>query len=345
MDQHYDSLAGLNQNLPLNEKLKIVHEALRKRNPFIERLSVALYDSRTAVVRTFLASSGRDYPLEYYEVSIDEAPSLKQIMTSGNPRILNDLSVLKPALKEHTKNIVEQGYQSSYTVPLFLNQLFFGFLFYDSYESGTFGKQVLADLDPYSHLIANMVGFELISIRSLLSALRVSAEMVRSGGEGSSTHIDRVAQYSRLIAKQLSESGKHLFTDEEIEKISLFSSVHELSKTVVPLDVINSMIENLGVQPFEGLNILEAIATHHYDRMSNSETEGKEVPIEALIVTTAHLFDAMTLQGHYEHGWSNEEAFSMLRRLARTKSDLECIKALEQNMDKVQDIQASIMES
>ena len=95
MFNHQDALSELNQNLPLNKKLKVIHSVIKKRLDFVDRISVALYDRNLKILKTFLASSGRDYPLEFYDIEFEKAPSLMEIVRTGKPRVINDLSVFQ----------------------------------------------------------------------------------------------------------------------------------------------------------------------------------------------------------------------------------------------------------
>ena len=68
--------------------------------------------------------------------------------------------------------------------------------------------------------------------------------------------------------------------------------------------------------------------------------QGEDIPIEARIIAVADMFDALTSRRPYKHAWSNQEAFSLLRTLAGTKLDADCIHALINQAAKVEQIQA-----
>jgi len=56
MFDHQDSLEGLNQNCSLTEQLSIIHNSLKKQFPFVGRIAVASYDSKTGILKTFICT-------------------------------------------------------------------------------------------------------------------------------------------------------------------------------------------------------------------------------------------------------------------------------------------------
>ena len=58
----------------------------------------------------------------------------------------------------------------------------------------------------------------------------------------------------------------------------------------------------------------------------------------------ADVFDALTSARSYKTPWSNEEAFTMLRKLAKDKLDADCVEALILNEKKVKEIQAQFLD-
>ncbi len=64
--EHHDVLEPLNRNLPLADKLVFLHDFLRRRYEFIDRVAIALYDPKTDLLKTYVHSSGGDDPLALY---------------------------------------------------------------------------------------------------------------------------------------------------------------------------------------------------------------------------------------------------------------------------------------
>ena len=89
MSDHIDTLDNLNKQISLKEKLISAHSTINKSLPFITRIAIAIYDPQTRLLKTFIHSSGEDNPLEHYQASLDDAPSLQKIIDKGLPRVIN----------------------------------------------------------------------------------------------------------------------------------------------------------------------------------------------------------------------------------------------------------------
>lgn len=152
MFDHEDRLNLLDQDIGLAKKLEYIHSALKERFPFIARIAAAIYDPETDLLKTFVHSSGGDEPLTHYQAKLSESQSLREVLEKGRPRVVNNLSIFANAGKEHAKRISKQGYQASYTMPMYSYGNFIGFLFFNSYEEALFTEDTLRQIDPFALL-------------------------------------------------------------------------------------------------------------------------------------------------------------------------------------------------
>ncbi|MEE8289035.1 MAG: HD domain-containing phosphohydrolase [Nitrosomonadaceae bacterium] len=363
---HQDMLAKLHDSLPLSDKLRFLHQVIRQDFPFIDRLSIALLDEKTNLLKTYTHSTEGFDPLPAYEVPLSVAPSLSEIMQHRRPRLVQNLAIFASGAHEHTKRLATKGYQASYTMPLYQSGTFIGFLFFNSLKPHPFVPKVLRRIDIYGHLIALMVVNELTAIRTLLSAVRAARDMTHYRDIETGSHIDRTAYYARLIAREI--AAHHNISDEQIEHIFMFSPLHDIGKIGIPdsilrkpgkLDeeetkvmmthpekggeIINSILKDFGLGTFGHVDIMRNIAEYHHEAIDGSGypkgLRGDEIPIEARISAVADIFDALTSRRAYKAPWSNEEAFTMLGRLADSKLDRDCVEAMLKNIDKIVEIQ------
>ncbi|SOD16870.1 HD domain-containing phosphohydrolase [Nitrosomonas ureae] len=364
---HQDTLANLHENLPLTEKLRFLHQTIRQDFPFIDRLAIALFDEKTEMLKTYTHSTeGSENPVSTYEAPLSAAPSLLTIMEHRRPRLVQDLNIFSHGTHEHTKRVAATGYKSSYTMPLYQNSVFMGFLFFNSLQEHPFTPQTLRQIDIYGHLIALMVISELTAIRTLLAAVRAARSMTHYRDLETGSHIDRTAHYARLIAREL--ASRYGITDEQIEHIFLFSPMHDVGKIGIPdnilrkpskldaaefdimkthpvkgREIIDAVLDDFGLSAFGHTDILRNIAEYHHEAVDGSGypngLKGEEIPIEARISAVADVFDALTSRRSYKAPWSNEEAFAVLRQMSNSKLDWDCVEALLNNADKILEIQ------
>jgi signal transduction histidine kinase len=130
----------INEGLVLRDVLDHVFESFRPIIPY-DRIGFSLLEEDGKVVRAVWARS--DAPLMKitagYSAPI-EGSSLKQVILTGKPRILNDL---EQYLRDHpqsesTRFIVEEGMRSSLTCPLLAKGKKIGFMFFSSMKPGTY---------------------------------------------------------------------------------------------------------------------------------------------------------------------------------------------------------------
>ena len=366
MFYHDDVLAALNANMPLKDKLVSAHKVIQEKFPFIARIALAIYDPETKVLKTYLHSSGEDRPLYNYQALLDDAPSLIEILKKGKPRVVNNLVTFEHSEHEHAQRIGQQGYAASYTMPMLHNGEFVGFLFFNSYEMDVFTEHALRDIDVYGHLIALMVINELTTLKILNAAVKTSAHITHMRDPETGSHLDRMSRFSRLIAKALAD--KYDLDDEYIEHVFMFAPLHDIGKIAIPdaillkpdqLDeserqimnthsqkgraMIDEIIEEFGLDWINQVNILRNIAEYHHEAVNGTGyPSGKtrdDIPLEARIVAVADVFDALTSRRPYKDAWSNEDAFASLRELAGEKLDRDCVKALIDQSDEVEQIQ------
>ena len=226
MREHYDTLSELNKYTSLREKLVATHKSVSEVFPFIARIAIAIYDPETTILKTFMHSSGEDNPLEHYQALLEDAPSLKNILNKGLPRVINNLLTFENSYNVHTKRIGRQGYAASYTLPIFNNGEFLGFVFFNSKQKEVFTEDVLGQIDVYAHLISLMVISDLTSIKTLAAAVKTTGSITHVRDPETGSHLDRMSRYSRIIAKTLAD--KYNLDDEYIEHIFMFSPLHDI---------------------------------------------------------------------------------------------------------------------
>lgn len=340
----------------LGSKLKLIHSMIRERYDFIDRLAVAIYDPYSSKLKTFVSGHEKKNPLPRYEFPLKDALSLLETIVKG-PRVVNDLSIFSGGLHDHTKKIREQGYQSSYTVPVFSGDIFQGFIFLNSFQKNCFPDEVVQGLELYCHIIATTLILDVAKISNLHSALNAIVQIQRANPVQSGFDAGRMSRISRWIAEELVNAGKQSFTEEQIERLYQFSALHDVGMISVPitiiqkkerleerefavmtthtergLDIIDAVIKSFHLESMPGVEVLRNIVLYHHEKMDGSgypyRLSGNKIPIEARITAVADIFDALTSDRPYRPAFTTEAAFHRMHRQAR-RLDGDCLAALE----------------
>jgi len=324
------------------------------------------------MLSTYLSSSDHPDLLKNYQYKLADATSLVSILQTGKPRITDDLSVFSRSEKYHTKRLLEAGYRSSYTIPMFYKNEFYGFVFFNSLEIACFTPDALAHLDPIASVIALNVILEIRSMSTLKATLKTARHITSHRDCETGAHLERMSRYARLIARSLANEYK--LSDAYIEQLFLFSPLHDIGKISIPdrillkqgtltegefevmkthttkgLEMIDFMLEVFGYHDIPNIAVLRNIVVHHHESVDGSGypagLAGEAIPLEARIISTADIFDALTSVRPYKEAWSSDKAFKELRYLAGKKLDNKCVAALHSNRTALEVIKAQFRES
>lgn len=212
---------SINAGITLDQILNLIYDQFKKYIPY-DRIGLALLEDNGNTVRARWSRS------EFSETQITvgytakmEGSSLRQIIDSGEPRIINDL---EEYLKEHpesqsTQKIVSEGVMSSFTCPLVALDKPIGFLFFSSKKKNTYkdvhieifnqiAQQVsiivekarlYEELKELNQLKNKFVGIVAHDLRSPISIVKGFGEIFLKGIFGELTETQR--QYIQKISK------------------------------------------------------------------------------------------------------------------------------------------------
>lgn len=362
---HRDLLNELNEKTSVSEKINFIYGAVRQYYNFIDCISVAIYDEKADLLKTFAQSSSGESLLPNYESKLSEVESLYQISLDGKPRLINNLAVFSCAQK-HTKRINAYGYRASYTVPMYQDEKLTGFVFFNSSIPHSFQQGCPPYLDLIARIISLIISVELKQVQVLRGALKTATCLSSHKDPETGAHLERMARFSRLIASKIAHS--HGLNDEFVEAISWFAPMHDVGKIAIPdhiirkpakltsvefevmkthttrgREIVNTMVRNFNLEHSNFVSMIGNIAEHHHENIDGSGYPkgllGDDIPIEARIIAVADVFDALTSQRPYKVAWSNEEAFEELDKLSAWKLDAKCVDAIIQSQKSIVEIQ------
>ena len=359
-------LEELDKYQTLSDKVAYMHSVVRDRFASVDRISIAKYDASSGTLRTYIASTDGDNPLAMHEAKLSDVPSLLSLVTTRKTRVINNLNDLAGNTSIHSKKILSKGFRSSYTVPLFYENRFIGMLFFNSYELNAFDSSNLTYLDLLAQLLLILLTTELNQISMLRGAVKTATQFTGHRDPETGMHLERMAQYSRLIARKL--SNKHKIDDEFIDDIFRYAPLHDVGKITIPdaillkpgaltfderevmkshatagRRIIDAMLQNFKFDHIKHLDMIYNIVTYHHEQIDGKGypegLAGDAIPLEARIVTVADVFDALTSERPYKQAWSNERAFAELARLSNLKLDADCVAAMLASIDEITEIQ------
>ena len=350
----------------LNDRLRRLHEQLLELVPDVDRIACVLYEPKDDMLKTFVNSTRVGEPIKGYEFHLNDSVSLSAIASSGDPRVIDEIADAVQRTSPHSDWLLNQGYRSSLTVPLYDNGTFIGFLFYDSVRPAAFSVEVCRRLEIYHTLIGLTITNELNLVRSITTSAQVAREFANLRDFETGGHLERMAHYARLIARDLADARG--LSDEYIEHLYLFAPLHDIGKIGIPdsvllkpgglnadermmmnthvqkgIDVLERMIGQFGLQNLADAEVMRNVVAGHHECLDGSGypygLRGEQIALEARIIAVADIFDALTSQRPYKQPWTTEAAIAELQKLvAAGRIDGDCVAALSRHPDEIEDI-------
>lgn len=357
MQQTSDLLNNTGSNL--GSRLGALHRHMLKCIPCLDRIGCAIYDKSEDALKTFINSTSTGEALHGYEYRMSDSHSLSTLAREGGIRFLPDLPAVLNEDTTHSAWLLKEGYKSSVTVPIYDQETFLGFIFFDSRQANAFSPSDQELLLVYSNLISLMLAHELLTIHALSGSVEVARTFCDLRDSETGSHIARMSRYSRLIAKNIAPAQG--LTDEFVEHVFLFAPLHDIGKIGIPdkillkpgkLDeqeweimkthvsrgraIIERMTRDLHLENLPNITIMRNIVEFHHKCLDGSgypdTPEAVQPPIEARITAVADIFDALTTRRPYKEAWPLPKALEELERLANAgKLDRDCVAALKQH--------------
>lgn len=154
-------------------------------------------------------------------------------------------------------------------------------------------------------------------------------------------HSDRVAEFARLIAREMSLEFSHC------EQIYMTGLLHDVGKIGVPDDVLNKPgqltapeFELIKQHPVIGYEILKHLdnlsyvlpgVLHHHEALDGTGyphgLKGDDIPLPARILAVADSYDAITSDRPYRRGMPTEKAEAILKDGSGRQWDPVCVDA------------------
>jgi HD-GYP domain-containing protein (c-di-GMP phosphodiesterase class II) len=352
----------------LNERLQCLHRQIMQTIPAVDRIAVALYDRQDDRLRTFINSTRNGKAITGYQFPLSESMSLSALARSGQVRVIDEIQDVIKSNTKHSQWVLDQGYHSSFTVPIYDQGQLLGFVFYDSVSPSVFTPEAQRDLSLYTNLINLCIASEFATIKSIMSSIKVAREFAHLRDFETGKHLERMARVARLIGEAVAD--EYRLNDEFVEKIFLFAPLHDIGKIGIPdhilmkqgrltpnerevmkthvskgCEIVQRILGDFSQQHADDAKILNNIVSYHHELLDGSGypngLKGDEIPIEARITTVADIFDALSSKRHYKSVWDFNAAYDELKHMTSDgKLDAACVQAIGDFAETIQKISA-----
>jgi HD-GYP domain-containing protein (c-di-GMP phosphodiesterase class II) len=346
----------LDQRQPIQDRLHWVHERLLAVEPRLERLAFALYQPRNDLLSTFVSHNCHGPNLTFYDAPLAAIPSLQALASARRCRVIDDMAAELPRQSAHSRWLLEHGWRSSYTLPLFREEHLLGFLFVNGFEPGLFTPELRRQIDPQLELLGAVLTQELSTGDSLRVAVQLALKLTGLRDPETGAHVERVSLYSRLIAMELGK--RHALRSDFAEDIYLFAALHDVGKVGIadeillkpgPLEpqerremethvqrgseLIEEMLSGLRLVADPKVAMLRHVVAGHHEKLDGSGyplgLTAEEISLEARIVAVADIYDALSNVRPYKPALPMQEVEQIMQGMAdRGQIDSECLEIL-----------------
>lgn len=338
----------------------------------INRIGIAFVDYEAGIIFTEGAISDyNDILLDIgYSVKINES-SLKPIIVNKKGVINNNLLDGKEIghLSETKKLITQEGIKSNMVIPLISNEEVFGLIFFSSNKVNHFNADHLR--------ISEKIIYELSEILKRSYLIKVVfnrftksiAELVDNRDNETGDHLERMTQYSVVIAKGLLNSplDEYKVDLKYVEDIKTYAASHDIGKvgisdyilkkpgrltydefeimkkhTIIGENVFKEIRSSLKMFDDSYFKISEEIVGAHHEKWDGSGyphgLKGSEIPLSARIVAIADVFDALTSKRVYKEAFSIEAALAIIEEGKGQHFDPYLVDVFFEKLDKIKEI-------
>ena len=343
--------------------------SLLKERMGVDRVGLAFVDySREMIVAEYGVLVDQNIKLgPGFEVPFVRT-SLFDLIESKKPVINNDLEneFIKRPKSSSLYLLSLEGVKSNLILPLTMGNAVFGFLFLSSRQKNFFDLNHLHLAEKIVYEIKGLLNrtyFTKVIFNKITTGF---SELVDKKDNETGQHINRMVNYSTLLAQKLVEKNHpdYPINDKIVLEIERNAAVHDIGKVGIPDsilkkpgkltdeeweimrthpiiggDIFKSMREGLKAFDPELYKVSEEITRSHHEKWNGegypNGLKGFEIPLVARIVSVADVFDAISNKRVYKDAFDFEESFKMLEEMKGKNLDPFLVDLFIENSDEV----------
>lgn len=368
-----DSLISIIENIESNEPFKniltFIYNSFTEYIPY-SHIGVSLIDNECQTIRAAYAVSGPQHPhlakrLAGYQTEL-KSTSLMQVLSSGMPRVINDLeNYLKGRkINEYNKILLEEGIRSSIAFPLVKNHTPIGIIFFSSGQKNIYRMEHIEFLGTLANSIMLSLEKNLLLDEMVVSSTLALATLADERDNETGEHLYRMKRYSTLLAELLMREGTFLgrIDTDFINSLERFSPLHDIGKvaisdsillkpgklTAAEFDIMKTHTTYGGkVLRLADENVMKKgrsifgmgieITEGHHERWDGTgypyNKSGDSIPLSARIVAVADVFDALTSKRPYKNAMDFEISAEIIIGESGTHFDPRIINVFRRNLN------------
>lgn len=309
----------------------------------IQRLAVAFADNNGNIIAETLKTEKSKIILNAGFKAPLNKTSLFHLRTENDVRIINDLEDYYKNVHRNSSTwmILEEGFLSSITVPMYTQTGLLGFIFANNGRKNAFGKKDEETIRQFAKTLKSEIYNAYLMQELLAKTTEAFADLVEKKDFETGNHLSRVANYSRLMAQKLMDINPKI-TPKLIREIFWFSPLHDIGKVGIPdkillkpgkltpeefdfmkkhVDIGAQVIYKMNKTLIESTNLhfldtcIKIISEHHekWDGSGYPKgLKGEEISIPGRIVAIADVFDALISERVYKPAFPPEKAFGII---------------------------------
>ncbi|HOQ23278.1 MAG TPA: HD domain-containing phosphohydrolase [Bacillota bacterium] len=349
----------LNRGCTPSDILDRLYKEFREDIPF-ERVSIVLTNNEGQIYLNELRHKKASNMLQGRLVDAEDT-SLSEVFRRQEPRIINDYQdyfAQKPS-SELTAMLLEEGIRSSMAYPLVVNGIGIGALIFASSTPNAYNGDLLAKARILANILAVAVEKTILVDDLILASITGLAKLVEAKDSETGLHLQRIQNYSKIIAEQLSTTSKYqrVIDEQFIEDIYKFSPLHDIGKvgiadgillkpaklteeefavmkrhTVIGAEVLKKSSNNLLRRGHHFFDMAIQIALGHHEKYDGTGypygLAGEAIPLSARIVSLADVFDALTSKRVYKQPIDIDVSFKMVADESGSHFDPDIVQAM-----------------
>ncbi len=230
---------------------------------------------------------------------------------------------------------------------------------------------IIKPVEPAELCVRLRVGERVLSLENRDVTILALANIAETRDAETGAHLERVREYSRLLAVDLSQNGPYQdqIDGDYIEAIYSTSPLHDIGKVGIPDEILHktssltdeeyekmkehtiiggeTLSATLDAHPEASfLTVARDIAESHHERWDGRGyphgLSGQDIPLCGRIVSLADVYDALASKRVYKDAYCHEQVCEMIIAERGKQFDPAVVDAFERNAEQFAEVRSAL---